>query len=236
MMGDDIYENIFIGNFIYTLGVRIGIALHQNENIKEIPACVNLLQQTPMDKPFGDMLASFEGVSFLIEFKNKKNKDKKEPEKRKMLYNDIKKDPKMGEISLLAHWLIQINVPKKEELETKVVRYLDMDDSSRLAEADSFDNFIEKIVTKIFNHTEDGEISDIGVSEVSMSKYLTYIKKLFSNSSNKPKKYKLGGLIMTVAPDGGLKYVVLNDITKVLNLKMSRIREQGLENTQGLER
>ena len=62
----EIYENIFIGNFIYILGVQIGMALSHDKI--PLPACVNLLQQTPADKYLGDMLASFPGVSFLIEF------------------------------------------------------------------------------------------------------------------------------------------------------------------------
>lgn len=38
------YENVIIGNFIYGLGLVMG------KNPRQIDSCVNLLQQTPLDK------------------------------------------------------------------------------------------------------------------------------------------------------------------------------------------
>lgn len=43
----DIYENIIIGNFLYSFGAAMGARSH----VKELPLSVNLLQQTPLDRP-----------------------------------------------------------------------------------------------------------------------------------------------------------------------------------------
>ena len=58
-----LYENQLIGHFIYQLGIRAcktGAELIDN---------IQLLQQTPLDKPLGDLLSSCAGKFFLIEFK-----------------------------------------------------------------------------------------------------------------------------------------------------------------------
>lgn len=225
VMGVGMYENVFIGNFIYALGVKIGITSYQDENKREFPACVNLLQQTPADKISGDLLASFPGSSFLIEFKNEKNNDDKELEKHKLLKNNLDDNQEMREISKLSHWFIQIDATKG--LKTKVLPYYYMDISEELAKAYSFDYFIEKIVTKIFNSTRSETTMDIGVLEAPMLKYLEYIKDLFEEDSSGSKKYSLGGLIVTVTPDGGFTYVLVNDIVKVLKQERPKV----LENT-----
>ena len=234
-MGVGIYENVFIGNFIYILGVKIGINYCKSGLKKEFPACVNLLQQTPVDYKFADLLTTLGGVSFLIEFKSRKNKKSKEPEKRDKLDKYIGKDVQMRKVSRLAHWFIQIDGSK--EVETKVVPYLDMDKPEELVEADGFDYFIEKIIEIIFNSTNDREALDIGVTAEIMLDYLKYLGDAFKKTSGS-NNYSLGGLIINVTPDGGLKYVVLNDITQALDLKLkltiSQIRENTLENGRGI--
>ena len=47
------YENVIIGNFIYGLGLVMG------KNPRQIDSCVNLLQQTPLDKVLGDVMLQF---------------------------------------------------------------------------------------------------------------------------------------------------------------------------------
>lgn len=50
------YENVIIGNFIYGLGLVMG------KNPRQIDSCVNLLQQTPLDKVLGDVMLQFPGA------------------------------------------------------------------------------------------------------------------------------------------------------------------------------
>ena len=93
-----LYENVIIGNFLYTLGLNIGIN-------KELPkySSINLLQQTPADKALGDVLLEFPGVVRLIEFKNKKSDKEKEKTRLKLLEMALSGEDKMIDISRLPH-------------------------------------------------------------------------------------------------------------------------------------
>ena len=57
------YENIIIGNFLYSLGLAIG------RSPRPVEACINLTQQTPLDQVLGDVMLQFPGAWRLIEFK-----------------------------------------------------------------------------------------------------------------------------------------------------------------------
>ncbi|CAM2157911.1 hypothetical protein PT2222_470001 [Paraburkholderia tropica] len=52
------YENIVIGNFLYSFGLTVGQL--SGEAVR--PMCVNLLQQTPLDRPLGDLMFENAGV------------------------------------------------------------------------------------------------------------------------------------------------------------------------------
>lgn len=58
------YENVYLGNFILTLGY---IAGHRNVPLNRI--AIEQLQQTPGDTPIGDLVAAWEGRNFIFEFK-----------------------------------------------------------------------------------------------------------------------------------------------------------------------
>ena len=68
-----LYENVIIGNFLYGLGLDIGIKIGLDNGTETLPSIINLLQQTPADKELGDMLLEFPGVVRVLEFKNAKN-------------------------------------------------------------------------------------------------------------------------------------------------------------------
>lgn len=55
-----LYENVIIGNFLYGLGLDIGIKIGLDNGTETLPEIIiNLLQQTPADKELGDMLWGF---------------------------------------------------------------------------------------------------------------------------------------------------------------------------------
>ncbi|CVK21862.1 hypothetical protein [Sporomusa sphaeroides] len=219
----DIYENVFIGNFIYTLGIQVGRILCQDK--EQLPACINLLQQTPADRPLGDLFASFPGVSFLIEFKRESNKSLKEQKKLKILRNEIRNKGEMTKISKSAHWFLQMKTPNSQEFQTVAVPYLEMDKiDTYLDEKHTFDSFIEKIVEQIFNFRETSGEINVGVSEVEMSAYLKFLGQIYRKSG-----VKSGGLVMTVSPDGGFTYIVTNDITQMLEKHKTIVRKHQLE-------
>ena len=58
-----LYENIYIGAFIYALGVISGQRGESHTN------AFSLIQQTPDDRSLADLFARWEGGNFIIEFK-----------------------------------------------------------------------------------------------------------------------------------------------------------------------
>lgn len=113
-----IYENIVIGNFLYTLGWSIG------KERKYVPSVINLLQQTPEDKLMGDVLLEYPGVVRLIEFKNKKSSIKKEKRKLGMIEKSLSDNKRMIELSRSVHWYIETD-PLNEDCICRIVQYLD---------------------------------------------------------------------------------------------------------------
>lgn len=80
-----LYENVAIGNFLYGLGFAVG------KRVKgpDFPSVVNLLQQTPDDPLFGDVLIRVPGVLRIFEFKQRDNRDAKEPDRHAKLVRNI---------------------------------------------------------------------------------------------------------------------------------------------------
>lgn len=60
-----LYENITIGNFLFSLGY----AIRDQQKGNKVMGSINLLQQTPADQLLGDVLLKFTGVVRLLEFK-----------------------------------------------------------------------------------------------------------------------------------------------------------------------
>ena len=102
-----LYENVIIGNFLYGLGLDIGISLGLNNEDVDLPSIVNLLQQTPADKELGDMLLEFPGVVKVLEFKNAKNPSKKEKRRVEKLEKALKDNERMKYVSREIHWYIE---------------------------------------------------------------------------------------------------------------------------------
>lgn len=99
----NIYENIYIGHFIYACGRVSG--QHSSRHYES----VNLLQQTPGDKLLGDLMMS-EGVRcLLVEFKRSAEDMKTETEKplRQKLITSLKEEAQepLLSISRKAHFL-----------------------------------------------------------------------------------------------------------------------------------
>ena len=60
-----VYENVFIGAFVFTLGYKVARRYPNSDPL----ASVNLYQQTPADPVLADLLANLSGNNFLVEFK-----------------------------------------------------------------------------------------------------------------------------------------------------------------------
>lgn len=101
------YENIIIGNFLYSLGLAMG------RQAGPAPGCVNLLQQTPADPVLGDVMLQFPGVWRLIEFKRTGGDEKKEHRKRRKFLaatSPARGRQRLRAISRQVHWYL-VNGP-----------------------------------------------------------------------------------------------------------------------------
>ncbi|OWQ84759.1 hypothetical protein CDN99_23805 [Roseateles aquatilis] len=104
------YENIIIGNFLYSLGLAMG------RQAGPAPACVNLLQQTPADPVLGDVMLQFPGVWRLIEFKRTGGDEKKEHRKRRKFLaatSPARGRQRLRAISRQVHWYL-VNGPDQQ--------------------------------------------------------------------------------------------------------------------------
>ena len=77
MSNKEPYENVYIGNFIYSLGF---LSAMFNEGADE--AGVHLIQQTPEDKKWADLLTRWKGRYFILEFKREEIGCKQELRKK----------------------------------------------------------------------------------------------------------------------------------------------------------
>lgn len=98
------YENIFLGNFILTLGYLAG---KRGDELNQ--TALQLLQQTPDDHTVGDLFANLKGRNFIFEFKRNEQLVRTEYKKtqRAKLLIDLK-DPRfrrMAELSSVCHFM-----------------------------------------------------------------------------------------------------------------------------------
>ncbi len=191
-----IYENVIIGNFLYTLGMEIGLKRVYNK-----PAMINLLQQTPCDKYLGDMLLEYPGVVRLIEFKNKASSLKKEKDKLNKVNISLQNKPDMIEVSRQIHWYVETE-PEEITCNNRIVPYLDAFEPS-VCGFGELEKFIESMVQEVISPSH---LMDVNLVD-------TYLDILRSSSGGGT-GYSTGGLIINVT-DKGIKYVQIADFSQL---------------------
>lgn len=189
-----LYENVVIGNFLYTLGLNIGLEK------SSAPAIINLLQQTPSDKILGDLLLEFTGVVRLIEFKNKKTSLTKEKNKLEQINISLGDNKDMLRISRQIHWYIETE-PTEDKIYNRIVPYLDAFNPSIYGEY-TIESYINKMVDEIIN-------PDINFDIQGVKNYLQLIRNAQGN-----KDVGTGGLII-VANKKEIRYVQISDFMQL---------------------
>jgi len=190
-----IYENVVIGNFLYTLGLELGL-----QRVYK-PSMINLLQQTPCDKYLGDMLLEYPGVIRLFEFKNKASSLKKEKDKLRQIEICLNGEDDMIEVSRGIHWYIETE-PKEDYVKNRIVPYLDAFDTQVIGDK-SIEIFIEEMVQEIIDPSYT-------IDYLSSQKYLDLIKASQGNS----KGAGTGGVIINIT-DHGIRYVQVSDFSQL---------------------
>lgn len=203
-----IYENVVIGNFLYGLGLNLGLRISKHRNNKEneideeensYPSVINMLQQTPSDKLLGDMILEFPGVVRIIEFKNASNKSKKEELKIKKLNVALNGMNRYTEISREIHWYIETK-PLDDICVNKIIPYID----TYSGELGYFhlETYIKSIIDNIFYNT----------SEITLDEIQAYIDLLIR--TNGSGSIGTGGIIISTSK-AGIHYAEFTDIREL---------------------
>lgn len=213
-----LYENVVIGNFLYGLGVSVGVQLGGNV----LPASINLLQQTPEDKALGDVLLSFPGTLRLIEFKNAANRSGKEEARFRKLSLALKCDEKLTPLSHQIRWYVETTPDIQSGLKTYFSSYLSaFSGAARKAEPLNLERFIAQTTRSIFSAHPYAENSE-AVS--TYQKLVRWCQGVDEGSS-------AGALIIVCDGMGNLRYAELKNI-----MELSMTHEKWLEYRQDMER
>lgn len=206
----DPFENILIGNFLYSLGLVIG----NHSLTKSLPGCVNLLQQTPLDPTLGDVFLAYPGVVRLIEFKREKNRDPKESRKRSVLEGALKSDPYLLEVSRRVHWYIK-SAEAPLEWSTEICPYIDFESGERCSS--SLRAFVEQIAGAALNASEP---------EFPPKDIASYLRAISLSSKRDGSS---SGLLVSIDKTGSLRHIAvenLRDLTLDLSIHVEQANVQ----------
>ncbi|MEQ1682106.1 MAG: hypothetical protein ABL916_00550 [Burkholderiaceae bacterium] len=209
----DPYENILIGNFLYSLGLLIGAKIGD----QELPGCVNLLQQTPLDSRLADVQLIYPGVVRLIEFKRRTNDSDKEAARLWLLREFIQDDAALVSVSRAIHWFVESSEAPLE-WRTDVRPYLDLDTAEQGL---SLRPFLSRLVDAALSAQGPEFPPDL------LTRYLTEVGTYAGDEGTSS-----SGLLVTISADGTLHYVALDrihDFRLVLNELKERAREASRE-------
>lgn len=200
-----VYENVVIGNFLYSLGFSIRSHLDTNT---PFPGVVNLLQQTPVDKELGDVLLTFPGLVRLIEFKMKGASLKKERRRHRALSLAL-----MGENAMLVetsrsvHWYVELSAKSlTAPLISRVVPYLDAFTDSELLRPGGIEEMVEQTARHAVLEVDP-------LSREQAGAYLDLVRLTLG----KEKPAGAGGLLLVMDTYGGMHFAQVQDLVD-LNL------------------
>ncbi|EHU5134608.1 hypothetical protein [Vibrio parahaemolyticus] len=207
------YENIYIGNFIYTLGFLSG---KKNKSSNE--AGVHLIQQTPDDKEWADLLSRWKGSYFLFEFKKQEKGCKSERHKKyckdqcpgecyehRSSYYDLINTEKFAnykETADKSHFIgFGVNNGKNRDLE--FIPYASVIDS------DIQNKTNVKNLTQLC-HLITNKDESVGVDGKTFNNYLKFLNACIGG-----KKSAAGGFIVNIDYKGNVNLVELKHISQL---------------------
>ena len=219
----NIYENIYIGSFIYQLGIKVGKKGLENKS------AVNLFQQTPADSKLSDLIRSVNGTYLIIEFK-RDSADKKENKKAKKLEEELKKPENIHliEISESCHYIGIGTIINEATI--NFYKYLKYFKDNELFEIDNFiDNFLNHNKKLSFKEILY-EYNKVGINN--SQKFLEYIKFL-QKIYNSGIKSSTGGIIIHKDENGRLSMLptdnienLIKNIDKTIHTLQNKIQEK----------
>jgi hypothetical protein len=204
------YENVFIGNFLYGLGLAIGTQLKG----QSLPSCVSLLQQTPADKMLGDVLVNFSGTVLLYEFKRSQGDDKKEFDKANKLRLVLAENPELLPVSRAVHWYV-VSLPEAEHADPQILlsHYVDVGTRASVGP-----QFLASYVNALAESVLNSRLNSIDPELIKA--YLNTVAALSDIES-----VSTGGMVVAVDSTGSVRYTVMQDL-----------RELSLQHNQHIDR
>ncbi|MDX2190416.1 MAG: hypothetical protein SFY32_11180 [Bacteroidota bacterium] len=151
------YENLLIGDFIYSLGYASCEMKVKNNK-------VDLLQQTPADTTVGDLIGRIGGVNFIMEFK--RNRQLLKSETKKPFKDFLLKDNLSSELLVVSSKSHFIAFWENMELLVNPYLYLNPKYSPNFPEPFSQDVFFKMLLEQ-----------KVGVDKDEIKTYLTFLAK-----------------------------------------------------------
>lgn len=197
------YENVYIGNFIYTLGYLAG-----QRGVNIATTSMQLLQQTPADCSIGDLLTKWGGKNFIFEFKRSEKRVQHELKKdhKNRLINTINRSnqTKFLDISKKCHFVVfPFEIAEKTTL--NFMRYVDIRNQAIQSHGQCFD------MTTFCNHLLNQNV-DIGSGYQEFSEYLDYIATFSDADSSEG----FTGVIVNVTNKGEINMFEIDNL-KILS-------------------
>lgn len=151
------YENLLIGDFIYSLG-------YASCQMKVINNKVDLLQQTPADSTVGDLIGRIGGMNFIMEFK--RNRQLLKSETKKAFKDFLLKDNLSSELLVVSAKSHFIAFWENMELSVSPYLYLNPKYSTNFPEPFSQDVFFKMLIGQ-----------KVGADKDEIRTYLTFLEK-----------------------------------------------------------
>ncbi|HZH29215.1 MAG TPA: hypothetical protein VEY11_00355 [Pyrinomonadaceae bacterium] len=191
-----IYENIYIGVFIYSLGFSVA----KNEKVNSLSSAINLYQQTPGDTTLGDFFCTIGGRNLLIEFKKdwaEVNTEHKKPSKAKLLA-ELGQEGHLHALSLKTHFLASPYEFTGNERQLYFFPYAYLLGAGTI-NIEPMGAFIEKYLDQ-----------QLGSDGIEFAAYLEALRPVGQSAQSGGKE--LSGLIVNLNEQGGITCVAFDDV------------------------
>ncbi|MFM5553121.1 hypothetical protein [Aeromonas veronii] len=210
-----IYENIYIGNFIFLLGV---VSERQRlSSSKESNISIDLYQQTPADPKIGDFFSSLNGRNLIVEFKkDAESIDEKEANKQSLLLSKLieNDDIDLQALSYRSHFLgVGVN-DGGNIADIKLKSYLPCEDykPTSFSMLEFIDSYCKGEIVEIFTTKDIPMQSKIGCDSDLFRKYLELLASLYKSSRSS----STGGLIVNISNDGRINCLSVPDVQNLV--------------------
>lgn len=194
-----IYENIYIGNFIYQLGIEVG-----KKNIENMSS-LNLFQQTPSDSILSDLIATVNNRFMIIEFK-RDNSDIKERDKFIEFFLNVENTEKkyaeqIVNISQSCHY---IGIGKlTDESTISFYEYINHFTEQKTSE---ITNFIDKFLPPYKDNMK------LGTNAKNFQDYILFLQKIYEEGYNT----STGGIIVSQDTNGKTTMLPTDNIVELI--------------------